>query len=257
MIQWFGNKLCDAGFVINLNHREERLRRTFSELESSNIEGVERFEACMISEPFYSKYGCTQSHIEIAKLQIENNWEYVLYLEDDIISDFFYDYGTDNTKIDKRKVSEEIISNLNQMKPDVLWLGVRPESYTEKVSDCFVKPSITLMSHAYLGSLKYANFLIENLKYSESNHFSYRWPIDFFISQINVKNNWTLDKMENTNFFKNNDLKIFMTTPMIFNQGHSYSDLLDRDVNYKEWVEGCYSEYVNTNKMNINKFLNE
>lgn len=257
MVLWYGNKLCDAGFVINLSNREERMKRTISELEKSKIEGVQRFDACVINEPEFVKYGCTQSHIEIAKKQIENNWEYVLYLEDDIISDFFYDYSTDNSKIDRHKVSQEIISGLNEKKPDVLWLGVRPETYTEKVTDCFVKPKTTLMSHAYLGSIRFAKFLVEYLKYDERNHFSHKWPIDFFISQINVKDNWTLASYKDGDILKNNNLEVLMTTPMIFNQGHSFSDLLDRNVNYVEWVQGCYSEYVNTNKLEIKKFLNE
>lgn len=257
MVLWYGNKLCDAGFLINLANRTDRLERSLLELNNSKIEGVVRFDACIISDPNYIKYGCTKSHIEIAKLQIENKWDYVLYLEDDIVSDFFYEYNTDNLKINKKEVSEQIIKSLNNYKPDILWLGVRPETYTEKFSDCLIKPNITLMSHAYLGSLKYAEFLVENLLYDNSNHFSHRWTIDFFISQINMKNDWTLNNNENGENFKKNDLVIVASSPMIFNQGRSYSDLLDREVNYSEWVRGCFSEYVNPEKLGIKKFLYE
>ena len=42
---------------------------------------------------------------------------------------------------------------------------------------------------------------------------------------------------------------------MIFNQGGSYSDLTDNEVNYETWVRGCYNAYINTKKLNIKPFL--
>lgn len=257
MILWFGKKLCDRGFLINLKHREDRLDRSIRELAKSGLEGIERFDACIIEEENFTKYGCTKSHLEIAKLQIENRWNYVIYLEDDIIFDPFYDYMTDNFKINIEKVSEEIIENLYEKKPDLLWLGVRPENYTKKVTDCFLEPNSTLMSHAYIGSLRYAHFLVENLEYSNMNSVSGGWPIDFFISQITKKNDWRIEIFDVDYKFRSNDLVIYLTTPMIFNQGNSHSDILDRRVDYTEWVRGCYSEYANTSKLNVKKYLYE
>jgi len=254
MIKWYGEKLCDAGYLINLNHRVDRYNRARKNLRLSKLTGVKRFEAVVISEPRYIKYGCTQSHIEIAKKQIKNNWEYVLYLEDDIVMDFFYDESVDNSKIDKEIVAKNIIKDLNEHKPDILWIGVRPESETEKVTDTMVTANKTLMSHAYIGSLNYAKFLIEHLRYKEENHFSKDFPIDFFISQIKTKDDWKLEFYKNPTFLENN-LKIYMSTPMIFNQGGSYSNLTDNQVNYQNWVRGCYDFYVNTKKLNIKPFL--
>ena len=179
MITWYGEKLCDYGYLINLKNREDRYKRARKNLRKSKIFGVKRFEAILMTEPSYIKYGCTQSHIEIAKKQIKNNWEYVLYLEDDIVMDFFYDLDTDNTKIDKETIAKNIIKELNEFKPDVLWLGVRPESETEKITDTLVLANKTLMSHAYIGSLNYAKFLVKHLKYRESENFSRNWPIDY------------------------------------------------------------------------------
>jgi GR25 family glycosyltransferase involved in LPS biosynthesis len=192
MVLWFGKKLCDRGFLINLKHREDRLERSIRELAKSRLEGIERFDALVIEEKNFIKYSCTKSHIEIAKIQIKNGWNYVMYLEDDIISDFFYDYMTDNSKINIEKVSEAIIENLYEKKPDILWLGVRPENYTKKISDCFLEPDSTLMSHAYIGSLRYAKFLVENLEYWNMESVAGGWPIDFFISQITKKNDWRI-----------------------------------------------------------------
>lgn len=257
MVTWLGENLCDAGFFINLKEQKDREKRTILELSKSGIEGVGRFDACVIRDPNYLKYGCTQSHIEISKLQIKNNWDYVLYLEDDIILDLFYDDQTDNTKIDLLNVSKNIISELKTFKPDVLWLGTRPEKSTQKITNTLLKPSTTLMSHAYLGSLKFAHFMIKNLKYNDPNHFSGGYPIDFFISQINVKDDWRLTYYKNGETMLNNDLLVCMSTPMIFNQGQSYSNLIDRDVSYEMWVRGSYSAYANSSELNIKKLLHE
>lgn len=258
MVTWLGNKICDAGFYINLSDSKNRKERTIKELEKSGFLGVNRFNACKIDDEVYSKYGCTQSHIEIAKLQIKYKWEYVLYLEDDIIYDLFYDHNTDNTKIDIQELSKQIIIDLNTHKPDVLFLGVRPEYHIEKkITNCLLKPNKILMTHAYIGSLKYAEFLVNNLKYYDTNHFSGGYPIDFFISQINVKDDWRLKHFENGEIILNNNLSILMTTPQIFNQGKSFSNLLNCDVDYEEWVRDSYSTYANTLNTKIKKYIHE
>jgi GR25 family glycosyltransferase involved in LPS biosynthesis len=256
MIKWYGEELCNAGFLINLKHREDRYNRARKNLKLAKLTGVKRFDAVVVSDPNFIKYGCTQSHIEIAKKQIKNNWPYVLYLEDDIVTDFFYDYQTNNSKIDKKQLVKNIIKDFKEQKPDVLWLGVRPEGETKRVSDTSVSAGKTLMSHAYVGSIKYAKFLVEFLKYRENNFFSKNWPIDYFISQIGTKDAWELDVFPNEQF-KNNDLKVQIVSPMIFTQGNSFSDLTDNYVNYEIWVQGSYNAYVNATNLKIKKFLYE
>jgi GR25 family glycosyltransferase involved in LPS biosynthesis len=251
MIKWYGEYLCDAGFLINLKERIDRFDIAKKELIDSGIEGVERFDAVVITEPDFIKYGCTQSHIEIAKIQIENNWEYVLYLEDDIKTEYYYSQTIPSETVDRKKVSTSIINDLYQYKPDVLWLGVRPEENTELISNNLVKTNKTLMSHAYIGSLKYAKFLVDNLLYTDNQHFSSRLPIDYFISQLTEKNCWQIEALNNGNIILNNDLKIYMSTPLIFNQGASFSNIIDKDVDYTIWVRGCIDEYVNINRLNI------
>ena len=255
MIKWFGEYLCDAGFLINLKERTDRFNIAEKELIDGGIEGVERFDAVVITEPDFIKYGCTQSHIEIAKKQIENNWEYVLYLEDDIKTEYYYSETIPLETVDRKKVSKSIIEDLEKNKPDILWLGVRPEEDTEYVSNNLVKTNKTLMSHAYLGSLKYSRFLVENLDYTYNKHFSYKWPIDFFMSQLTKKNDWQINSLKNGENILKNDLKIYMSSPLIFNQGPSFSNIIDRDVDYTIWVRGCIDAYVNIDKLKINPHL--
>lgn len=257
MVTWFGKKLCDKGFVINLHDRQDRLQNSFEELHKISIEGVERFDACIVKNPDFIKYGCTQSHLEIAKLQVLNGWEYVLYLEDDIQVDLYYSQYVDNDKINVNLLSEKLIDDLFFLKPDILWLGVRPTGFVTKVSDVFVKPTSTLQSHAYIGSLKFANFLVDNLKYSESNHFSFTYPIDFFMTQIIQKDDWRIVTNQNNDVMINNNLFVCMSSPMVFNQCPSYSNLTDSDVDYVEWIRGSYNYYVNPVELNIKLILHE
>ena len=249
MIYWNNNNFCDKGFIINLKDRPERLERSLKELNKSKITGVERFDGIIIKDPNFSDFGCTESHIAIAKKQVENNWEYVLYLEDDIIFDLFY--HENQRKISYDKVINQIIEDFKTFKPDVLWLGTRPETYVEKFSKVLVKPNKTLMSHAYVGSLKFAKFVVENFDYKTLNHFSYKWPIDFFISQINVKDDWQIMLKNGGEVILKNDLNVYMTLPMIFNQGEGYSDIINRHVDYSIWVRGSINEYANIKKLKM------
>ena len=255
MVKWLDRQLCDAGFVINLKEREDRLSRALHEVELSGIVGIQRFDGVEISSGLFQKYGCTQSHIEIAKEQIKNSWEYVLYLEDDCVFDLFYDYTINKANIDYDLVVEKIIDELNMYKPDILWLGVRPEDYALPFSDVFVLPKKTIMSHAYLGSLNYAKFLVENFKYTDSDHFSYMYPIEFFMSQICNPIDHRIFFYDREKIMFNHGLKVCMTSPMIFNQGSSYSNLTENFVSYELWITGCYNEYVNPKKLNIKTLL--
>lgn len=257
MITWFGEKLCDAGFVINLKHRTDRLENCFVELSDAGIEGVERFDAVNLNDTEYPRFGCTQSHIDIAKKQIQNNWEYVLYLEDDIESDFYYSEKIKKETVNKELVSRRIIKEFIQYKPDILWLGVRPESHTEPFTDVLVKSKKTLMSHAYIGSLKYAKFLVDNLKYTDDNHCCKRYAIDFFMSQIVQKDDWQLDRYNDGDIIKNNDLISLIAMPMIFTQGPSHSNLTEIWVDYRVWVRGSIDYYINLEKLKIKTLLHE
>tara|TARA_S200002703_G_scaffold9244_1_gene9124 strand:- start:6563 stop:7330 length:768 start_codon:yes stop_codon:yes gene_type:complete len=254
MINWLGHNIADAGFLINLHNREDRLKRSYNELDKLKITGVERFEAVIVNEEPYINMGCTISHIEIAKKQIENNWNYVLYLEDDIIEDVFYPDFLEQ-KIDLQSVVKEMVEEIKEHKPDVLWLGVRPEGPVKAFSKTMVTPTKTTMSHAYLGSLDYAKFLVKTHLYDKEGYFSYKWPIDFFISEITRQKDWTIAEMDGGENILNNNIKVKILLPNIFNQGASYSDISQTAAAYEELVRGCYAKYVDLAKLNIEKKL--
>ena len=253
MITWFNEKIADAGFIINLDHREDRLQSAYKALEETDISGVERFNAVVVPN---SNGGCTQSHIEIAKLQIKNNWDYVLYLEDDIITDIFYDVNDNSDSINLNKVVSNVVKDIRTYKPDVLWLGVRPEGRVKKISNMFVEPEKTVMSHAYLGSLKYAKFLVDNLLWKKDQHVTYTWPIDFFISELNHKHDWKLhdESFIGVKSILENDLSVYMMLPNIFVQGPSYSDISNRDEDHTLWIKGCFDKNIDIEELNIKRY---
>lgn len=258
MIYWDGNFLCDRGFFINLKRRTDRFESCKKELEKAKITGVEKFEAVELPKGPFWDFGCTQSHINIAKLQIENNWPYVLYLEDDIVLDVIYNLDIRNSgkQIDYSKAVKTLISDMNEYKPDVLWLGTRLEAPVKsKISNTLVIPGRTLMSHAYIGSLKYANFLVENLNYEDGKYFSCRYAIDWFITQINEKNCGNIingaDFFKGIDNIKNNDLKIMVSVPQFFVQGAGLSDISGNDVDYRKWCWDAYSAYIRIEELGI------
>lgn len=254
MVTWNDKKLCDGGFYINLDSREDRRISCENELNKCGIKGVERFSAIKIEDETFSKFGCTESHIQIAKKQIENNWEYALYIEDDIETCLYYDMETKQDSVDILQLTNEIVDNLHEHKPDVLWLGVRLEGMAEPLSNVFIKPKKTLMSHAYIASLKFAHFLVDYLDYKKLSYFAYKWPIDFFISQTGIKTDWTIEAYESNNFI-NNDIKILATIPLIFSQKPSYSDLTDSYTDYDLWVKQSFTYYANYKKLNVKPIL--
>lgn len=262
MIYWDGNYLCEKGFFINLKRRTDRFESCKKELENSKITGVERIEAVERPKDNFSDFGCTDSHLKIAKLQIENNWPYVLYLEDDIVFDVIYNLDIRNSdkQIDFSKAVKSLISDMNEYKPDVLWLGARLESpVKKKISNTLVVPGRTLMSHAYLGSLKYANFLVDHLRYDDGKYFSKGYAIDWFLTQINEKNCGNIingaDYFNGIDIIKNNDLKVMVSVPQFFVQGKGFSDISRNEVDYRKWCWDAYSAYIRIEELGIEPYF--
>lgn len=78
MVTWNDIKIADKGFLINLDERTDRLKESLSEFDKLKIVGVERYPAIKITEDSdygWVNRGCTQSHSNIFKKQVENNWE--------------------------------------------------------------------------------------------------------------------------------------------------------------------------------------
>jgi len=246
MIKWYDKDLCEKGFIINLESRPDRRESSINECSSAGINGVEIFNAAVINDENYVAYGCTQSHYNLYEYQVSHNIEYMLILEDDIKTVYNYNFSENLniSNLDKRKkYVYNLIDTLYEIKPDILWLGTRCESIVDPYNDYLSYSNKTLTSHAYLCSLNFAKFALENLDYKNSSHFSFRWPIDHFLSQVKVKDcGQLLANKHNTNFVKNN-LITTISNCLIFNQKSDYSNILNRYTDYGIWIMSCHEEY--------------
>jgi len=259
MILWHNKPLCSAGFVINLASRPDRKASAIKELEQSGISGFEFYNATTLSDPDWQAYGCTQSHLDLFKIQIENNIDYLLILEDDIHTSYTYSTLNKITKIDKQiKYAHNCIDSFHHLKPDLLWLGSRVEQDVDYYDDYISFSNKTLTAHAYISSLSLAKFCVENFKYNEHGHLSYRYPIDFFLSQLKIKTDHQIINNINNKAFVTNNLVTSVSNCLIFNQKPGYSNIIHKDIDYGIWIAGCHEHYCFNplkNKINYHEYI--
>lgn len=190
-------------FVINLDHRKDRLVSITQELEKVGITDWERFPGIIpkaIPEQFLKnkdiKYrigarGCLLSHLEILKKAKKENLEYILILEDDTI--FKNDVGILKSQLKNNWDMIYLCGNHDKLK---------------KINKNLAKINYTLTTNAYLVHSKIYDFLIENLEKCNRE-------IDVFYANIHSKNN------------------CYAIVPSLAYQKPDYSDILNCRVNYR------------------------
>jgi glycosyl transferase family 25 len=68
-------------FYINLEHRTDRKEHVTKQLTNLGLQGFERFNAIKMEN---GALGCSMSHLKILQTAVQNNWDHVLIVEDDI-----------------------------------------------------------------------------------------------------------------------------------------------------------------------------
>lgn len=224
MVSWKGIKIADAGFLINLDERTDRLLQSQEELIKNEITGVERFPAIKITKDDENGWrirGCTHSHIDILKKQIENNWDRVIIFEDD----FYFEVCTTRDY----KFNENNIKFISESKFDCLFLGARLKEPTTFENENFLIPKSFNQTHSYITSLKFAKFVIENFNYLDKSSVVYGEQIDTFYSVLCTRDHWKMDNyFKDTEIIRNHDLKIFAHHPILFNQRPSFSNITNK-----------------------------
>jgi GR25 family glycosyltransferase involved in LPS biosynthesis len=239
MVTWNGVKIADKGFLINLKERDDRLEESIIEFNKNNIVGVERFEAIKITEDSDDGWiirGCTHSHMEILKLQVENKWDKVIIFEDD----FFLDICHKDTNYPLTPIIENIYSS----EFDCLFLGATLMEESEFINEYFIKPNKFVQTTVYVSSLNFSKFVTKNFNYLDKFSIVYGEAIDSYYSFLSKK---THSKMNNNNFDRDilikNNLKIYFSYPIVFNQRESFSN-----------IENKISYYSHYNKLDNIKF---
>lgn len=229
MVTWNDIKIADKGFLINLKEREDRLLLSVDEFEKNNIEGVERFDAVKITEDSDAGWvirGCTHSHMEILKIQVENKWEKVIIFEDD----FFLDV-CDNQN---RKIDNEMIAKIYSTDFDLLFLGACLLEPAELISENLIKPDKFVQTTSYITSLKFAEYVVNNFNYLDKELVVYGEQIDTYYSVLATKIHWLMNnRTKGVQEIKEHDLKIYFHYPLLFNQRPSFSDILFRQADYR------------------------
>lgn len=239
MVTWNGIKLADKGFLINLEERTDRLEESLSEFNLNNIVGVERFDAIKITENSDNGWiirGCTHSHMEILKKQVENKWEKVIIFEDD----FFLDICDVDIKI----MSDDMISRIYETDFDLFFLGACLLEPAEFVNDYLIKPNKFVQTTTYLTSLKFANYVVNNFNYLDKTLVTYGEQIDSYYSILSTKDHWKFDTwLRGIKEIKEHDLNIYFHRPVIFNQRPSYSDITNNYTCHMYMTNECNLSY--------------
>lgn len=191
-------------FVINLEHRKDRLQQVAGEFVKANmVADVDVFKAFKDDIP---QRGCGNSHIACIKLAKERGYDMVGIYEDD-----FY-WLNDGWKY-MDKCLEQLPKDF-----DIFFPGANTDNKPAyQYSENLAKPTSILAMHSYVVNAKYYDaFLDPDCKTSN--------VLDWYINKFFDKTNW------------------YIAIPMLTGQRTGYSDIEKRQVNYTEGLVQRYNK---------------
>ena len=211
-------------YIINLKHRTDRWDKCIEQLNKYNITRYIRFDAIKpdlneINPIQYSKnnllvntnyiigsLGCKLSHLNIIKHAKKNNFKQILILEDDFLltDNFIHKFDSIIEKINKKNI---II--------DMLYLGfsvVRTDPYNDTEITNLKKLKNCHTTHAYILNESFYDTVINE--------------VDTCYCEIDVCYVNLQKKYEN----------IYGISPCLISQRESYSDILNKDVDYNHYI---------------------
>ena len=204
---------------INLEHRKDRLLNVVTQLEDMKLKG-NRFNAIRNKN---GAIGCSLSHIKCLQIALENDWEYVCIIEDDIV---FSD----------KKIFMESLNNLkNNFKGDwdVIILGGNNCPPFEYINNNLIKVNNCQTTTGYIVNKKYYSKLINNFKESVSKlmknpNNKKEYAVDIYWKRLQKEDNW------------------YLLTPLTIHQLDDYSDIENRVTTYKDMMLDIdKSKYLN------------
>lgn len=183
----------------------DRLSRNQILEELKKIEGItyEVIPAVIHHEP---GVGCTLSHLKCIEYAKQNDWEYVLILEDDTVF-------TDNVNEVFKKTFQEVC----EYEWNLLYLGGLIRSKSKKISDSLVHVIKTNTTHAYVIHKRFYDIALS----------------------IDVNN--VIDKSYRALSFKH---KMYMCNPMIAFQKPGWSSIQQAHVDYTPEMLKAFDKFV-------------
>ena len=195
-------------FYINLEHRTDRKEHVTKQLTNLGLQGFERFNAIKMEN---GALGCSMSHLKILQTAVQNNWDHVLIVEDDIT---FLD-------LDLFKANFETFLQRNGNNWDVILLAGNNMPPYDVVDDVCIKVKRCQTTTGYLVNGHYIKKLMENVKmgltqlmYKPASHAMY--AIDKFWFLLQAVDKW------------------YLIVPPTVVQREDYSDIEKRQTNYQK-----------------------
>ena len=204
------NKYIDKVIYINLEERKDR--RESIEILLNKIFNKDKIMRCDAIKDNNGAIGCTKSHIKCLKLAIENEWDNVLIVEDDI----------DVSKYKSEYIFEKVIKN----DYDVINLNGSNFSYnpfTYKLYRCSSAGSYLVNKHYYK---KLKNNREEGLEKFVSTNISKKFAHDQYWKKLQAVDNWKI------------------INPPLFIQKESYSNIEKKIVDYQYSIVNCFQNKV-------------
>jgi GR25 family glycosyltransferase involved in LPS biosynthesis len=199
----------DIIYIINLEHRKDRLNHITNELSKTNIDPskIKRIDA--INCPHFGALGCSKSHLLALEDFINSSKDTCIILEDDFI--FTEPQNTIND------LMNEVFNNVINFDVLMLSSNIVLQQTTNYPFITKIIDAQTLSGYAV--SKKFAHILSNNYKESINlmESLGYEYPdycIDMYIKKLQPVSEW------------------YCINPKIGKQVQSYSDILKIDVDY-------------------------
>jgi len=194
---------------INLEHRTDRLLSVTTQLQNMNLKAT-RFNAIKNKN---GAIGCSLSHIKCLQIALQNKWDYVCIIEDDIVF------------TDKKAFFHSLNNFYYNFKQDwdVLILGGNNCPPFQYINPNLVKVSNCQTITGYIVPFKYYSTLINNFKDSVSNlmknpNNKKQYALDIYWKHLQKINNW------------------YLLTPLTIHQLDDYSDIENKITTYKHMM---------------------
>jgi len=195
-------------FYINLDHRTDRKEHVTNQLTNLGLQGFERFNAIKMEN---GAVGCSMSHLKILQSAVQNNWDHVLIVEDDI------------TFLDPAlfKANFETFLQRNGNNWDVILFAGNNMPPYDAIDDVCIKVKRCQTTTGYLVNGHYIKKLMENVKmgltqliHKPASHAMY--AIDKFWFVLQAVDKW------------------YLIIPPTVVQREDYSDIEKKRTNYQK-----------------------
>jgi GR25 family glycosyltransferase involved in LPS biosynthesis len=201
---------------INLEERTDRKKNTKKEFKKLKIP-IERFNAVKLNS---GRISCSMSHIKCLQKAIDNNWDHVLIVEDDI---HFM-----NPELFTHQLNKFLSSGIDW---DVLFFAGNNLPPYQIFGDFCVKVSRCQTATGYLVKKHYYDTLLKNMKEGMAlllkepdKHFYY--AVDKYWFSLQQKDNW------------------FIITPLSVVQREGYSNIEFKETDYKSKMLDLDKNYL-------------